>query len=225
MKKILFKMAFCVMIVTVVASCKKDDSLLNVSSFNEYKSESVYQNSESQYRQIPINHVLEELQEEYDCCFDFDNLIHVTPPSGVLAAHIFVAPSTWTDDFYLTIIINGSAQVIGLYQIEFTSGFKNANRDIESEAYGFKVYDQDYDVLLFSGDVYTNVPYYPDRVYIPGNHINLYYYTYPLFDNLSTGYTNLENYVISGVVETPGMTSSKMALKLASTFYVHFYLD
>lgn len=227
MKKVLLNLAF-VAIVAALASCKKDNaSAVIVSDANVYNSESVSQNVEGQYRGVPYTYVLENLEEEYGCCFDFsDATSPVTSSSGSNSAVLFAFPSTWFDDVYLTVVISSSGQLLGVFQVEFTSGFsKEANRDIEVNSYEYDIWNQYGGSILFHGYTYMNVPYYPDRIYIsnyPG--LNSYNFPYPLFDYISTGYTNLENYTDSGIgVYTP-MNPKKMALRLASTFYIHFYL-
>ena len=216
MKKELLKLAFVVMFVTTLVSCKKENTLSDSVSNNSLNdTEFVASNMEGQLRQMPYGHIIAALAQEYGCCFDFNNYTTATTPQGVTAANLIVVPSLVFDDDYLTIVINGSAQVLGVYEVFFTSGFNSNSRNEESNSYSFEIYYLD---ALFSGYVYTNVPNYPDRIYASGALLS--YYPYPLLNYYSTGYINLENYASEPLVMTP----QKMALKLASSFYIHYYL-
>ena len=218
MKKVLLKLAFVVMIVTTLVSCKKENTLSDSVPNNGVNDTGfVAPDMEGQLRQMPYDHIIEALKEEWGWGFDFNNMKNSTTPLGITPpTNLFVVPSLAFDDDYLTIIINGYAQLLGVYEVVFTSGFNSNSCNVESNSYSFDIYYTD---ILLKGFVYTNVPNYPDRInaYIP----LLSYYPYPLFNYYSTGYINLENI---GLV-TLGTTEEEiMALKLASSFYIHYYL-
>ncbi len=216
MKKVLLKLAVVVIIVTTMVSCKKENTLSDsVSNSSVKDTEFVASDTEGQLRQMPYGHIVAALEEEWGCCYEFDHYTTRTTPSGVTAANLLVVPSLAFENDYLTIIINGSAQLLGVYEVMFNSGFEAGTRDEDRNSYTFDIYY--YANILFSGYVYTNIPNLPDR-------INAYgtpgYYPYPLLNYYSTGYINLENYASEPLTMTP----ERMALKLASSFYIHYYL-
>ncbi|MBQ7238540.1 MAG: hypothetical protein IJS20_07095 [Bacteroidales bacterium] len=219
--KLLIKIILTVVIIATLNSCKKEDSAPVAASNPNENVEVISQNREGQLRQIPYQSIIDDLEEEYDCCFDFNSITTVTTPTGVAAANILVLPSTWFDDWFLTIIINGSAQLIGVYEVQFTSGFSANIRDIETNSYGFAIYYGPTNNDIFTGFVYMNVPNISDYISTFGNPF-YHNYPYPLFDYYTTSATNLEDYVVA--FDTTGMTPLKIACKLGSTFYIHFYL-
>lgn len=220
MKKELLKLAFVVMVVTALASCKKENlSSDPVSNSSVNDTEFVAPNTSGQLRQMPYDQIIDALEVEWGWGFDFDSIKSSTTPLGVTPpANLIVVPSLVFDHDYLTIIINGYAQLLGVYEVDFTSGFNSNSLNVDRNSYAFDIYYTD---ILFSGYVYTNVPNYPDRIYANGTLHS--YYPYPLLNYYSTGYINLEN---TGF-ETPGITityEDRMALRLAGSFYTHYYL-
>ena len=220
--RLLIRTILAVIILAVLNSCKKEDVDPVATSNPNANVEALSQSMDGQLRQVPYQSIIDDLEEEYGLTFDFNSITTVTTPSGVASvANVLVLPSTWFSDYFLTIIIDGSAHLLGVYEVKFTYGFSANNGNLDSNSYGFEIY-YDGSSSIFTGIVITDVPNTTDYIQTFGNP-STSNYPYPLFDYYSTGLTNLENYVNIGF-DTPGVTPRKIACKLGSTFYIHFYL-
>ncbi len=216
------KTIIAVVLITVLNSCKKEDVAPVATSNTNVSVEAISPSMEGQLRQVPYQSIIDDLEEEYGLCFDFNSITTVTTPTGEAAvANIIVLPSTWFSNYFLTIIIDGSAHLLGVYEVQFTHGFSASICETDFNSYGFDIYYVEERSSIFTGVVCTNVPNTADYVQTTGNP-STSNYPYPLFDYYSTGFTNLENYVY--LYDTPGITPLKIACKLGSTFYIHFYL-
>lgn len=216
-KRLLLRLALAVVFFVALDSCKKEsNAILDANVLLE--EEKIISSDMEVDRQVPYNQVLAALENEYGNAYDFDSKAYATPPTGVITANMWVVPSFWYDDIYLTIILNGSAQIIGLYQVQFATGF-SSEIDATANSYQYTVNTPTGEYNLFYGYVYTNIPNYSDRITV--SNWNGVEYNYPLFNNLSSGYIVLENYQN---YSNP-INSSKLALKMATSFYMHYYLE
>ena len=226
-KKLLMKMAFAVLLVAALASCKKDAVEQFPASNNSVQDSEILSSVEGM-RGLPYGPTLADIEALYDCCFDFTNIMQPVSPSGMNLPYMWVVPSTWLDDTFLTIMIDNGANIEALYIIQFTTNVGLEVMDNLSpltQSSMFTICNMDDANYMFYGLVALNVPNTSDFVQIY-NGINIpAYYPYHIFDNISVGYVNLENYSLNGSgfgVPPAIYTYAQIALRIASTFYIHF---
>lgn len=220
MKTKLLKTFLVVMVLATIVSCKKDEATMLPSSEpsltnNEFVSPAIDQQLRGGIGNL--QGVLADLEEEFGLVFDFDD-IKTASPSNASQIHIYVMPCKVITDYFLTVILDNNANIIGLYEFWFS---ESNNAD---SYYNFGVGDPYTTYTLFSGWIGLNISgtmpnclvVYPG-ISIPSD------YPYPVFGNVTTGYTTLETYSFSSGVDTPEMNAWKLALRAASTFYLHFY--
>ena len=226
-KKFLLKSALAAMLLAALGSCKKVESDFSYATNDQNRETGITSSDVETTRQVPYDQVLAALEAQYDWLYDFDSKTYGRP-AGMAAPHMWVVPSTWFNNTFLTIIIDGNAHIVGLYDIQFTSGFNNTennNENRDSFVYTITNVVGNDNETMFNGEASINIPGgWPDCLWVTNVGIPSTY-PYHLFDNISTGSVNLENYDVPFQVYNPQVTPEKIALRIASTCFIHFYDD
>lgn len=218
MKKRLLKLVLGAIIFAVLTSCKKDVPDLQYATCKvDDDKEIVSHDRNEDLRGIDPSGVLNALAEEYGILYDFSNKISARPVTNGRTVSMWIVPSLWDSNAWLTILVNPSAQIIGLYEILYDS--KSVTKDSDNRfSAGFYINDVDTYSWIIECSASVNVYGLTDRLHIYNNISIPSNYPYPLFDNISSGYFDLSTY--SPTTSDP---YADLALRVAATFYNNFY--
>lgn len=223
MKKKLFSVMLLISLFAAAVSCRKNDETMMSVNADEKLSEVVVQDASQLTRAVDPSQTIANLAQEYGWIYDFDSVYFATPASHSSVV-FYSVQSMWTSWSYLTFVLNGSANVIGLYVIDFS--------DLRIDGFG-----SDYTVWpvldnhwLFYGTLNLNVPgAIPDYLTVSNNISIPSDYPYPLFANVTSGSFVLPATTIyphiygdpNNVVSVPEGT--RYSLYSAAIFYANFY--
>lgn len=218
MKKKLINSLFVVIMFVATVSCSKNNEAVFTTKGTGQDFEFVSQDTNSPTRAVDPSQVIASLAQEYGWVYDFDSIIEAHP-SGISSVRIYSVPSMWNSSIYLSIVLDASANIIGLYDIQFPS-LSNAD-----SGYDYSVSYPCDNGQLFAGWIGINVPGpMPNHLYVYSSSINIPSdYPYPIFANVTSGYVSLENYALATGFDNLQINGWKLALRAASTFYANFY--
>ena len=217
MKKKLINTMLLLTLLTSFLSCSKSNEVLLLPNENSGMPTIVEKGTAELSKGVDPSLVIASLAQEYGLLYDFSNTnkIPIAHPSGASSINIYLVHSLMIPHLYLTFILNNSANIIGLYNIEF-SGSNNADT-----AYDFYVYDPDalsnqffYGWIGFNTTApISNHLVVMNTVTVPSD------YPYPIFANVTNGMFPLESF--TGYNTTP-INDTVLSFYAASTFYENF---
>lgn len=231
-KRQLLKMAFAVMFLAVLASCKKDDvNLLSATDNEVAKIESVSSNENEGLRGVDPSGKLNAVMLEYGDSYVFSDMatapVYTTDNSTI---YVYVAPFFLDYNNWISIVISNSGQLIGLYEFDFDDyksdnyNYSESNNEIDVRSnYHYYVKDiDDVTITLFDGGVLANIYGLPEYLYVYPSYLPLpSNYPYPLFDNVVNGTYNLGTIGTLSPCNAP--EKARIAIRAALTFYNYFY--
>lgn len=177
-------------------------------------------------RQMDPTRVLASLANQYGELFNFNSIEGPYNPSNTTSIRIYVVPaSNVFDYFYLTIVLDGTANILGIYVTDlsyaFPSDIVNGNNDHDYNYYFYNIWDAEINDRFFYGTVNIGKnsqivsTLSVNGIDTPVNPAN-----YHFFYNLSVGVNNLENV---NMLNNTQISAMRMALQMAATFYLNFY--
>ena len=219
MKVIFEKLLMAIVVIITVASCQKQESILDFSGKNMSKDNvCVTSKDKGPTRGTDPSSVINSIANAYNLVYDFNNMYVCSSTNNSNATvGIWVVPSKWIDYEYLVIVLNSYANVIGFYDMQLTD-YQYLNSKTSTYSYVVSVACENDWILM--GSIVFDIPGgYPDRLYVNSCSVPQDY-SYPMFDNVTNGYVTLEDYTVP--FDNPNMQPEKIVAKAASTFYIHF---
>lgn len=174
-------------------------------------------------RQIDPSQVIASIASQYGQVFDFNAMTGPHSPSNATDVSIYVVPSQFSlDYFYLTFVLDGAANILGIYVTDLSYAFSHDNITYDNySSYFYNIWDTDMNIRMFYG--YVNIGknnQIASNLSITGTFEPVNSANYHFFYNLSVGLYDLES--INSML-TAHISAPQMALQMAATFYMNLY--
>lgn len=221
--KQLLRSAFVAALFLVLTSCKKDDANFSTSNNFEPINEILSVGSDG-LKGIDPSQVINGLESTYGENYDFSKKVRgnaVTVDNSTV--YLCVIPSFWDDNFWMCVLVNNSAQIIGLYELEYLY-YDDAKGENDEMVYpSYYINDIDNTIYtLFRGSIGVNIYGFSDFLIVNSNNIAIpNNYPYPLFNNVTAGNYSLGTCTYNVNDSVP--EKALIAMRAATTFYNNFY--